>query len=139
MDIRYIRRKCISTCDKPQADLDGQDIIKRVEAFLLERQSYLNTNLSLTSLARQMVIVPNHLSRAINGQTNNNFSEYINSYRIKHACDLLASASSANLSVMDVMLESGFTTKSNFNRAFKSATGMSPMAYKKQCLSEKKD
>ena len=112
-----------------------EKIMRKIDAHLSEHKVYLSPALTVKSLGRQLVIVPKLISQAINQQAQKNFSEYINSYRVRHACSLLESGDASSLTIMDVMLESGFITKSNFNRAFKAETGMTPMQFKKSTKS----
>lgn len=112
-----------------------QEIMQKIDTHLTKKKVYLNSGLTVKSLGRQLVIVPKLISQTINQHRHKNFSEYVNSYRIKHACELLTSDQSESISIMDVMLESGFITKSNFNRAFKAETGMTPLQFKKSTKS----
>lgn len=66
------------------------------------------------------------VSRAINLSTGENVSRYINRLRIEHAQALL----SQGQLVTEAMYQSGFNTKSNFNREFLRVTGQSPSAWK---------
>ena len=59
--------------------------------------------------------------------------DYVNCFRVKHVCELLTIEDSNSMNIKDVMLESGFITKSNFNRAFKAETGKTPYQYRKAC------
>jgi len=52
---------------------------------------------------------------------------YIQNYRINRAMELLRTS---QLSIADVAGESGFTSLQSFSRAFKTATGKSPKAYR---------
>ena len=111
---------------------EASEILQQTDAFMLASKPYLNPDLTLKSLGRQMQTTPRLISQAINVAADQNFSEYINRYRITRAQSLLREPESRSLSVLDVMLEAGFNTKSNFNRSFKAVTGMTPLAYKKQ-------
>ncbi|WP_166418724.1 helix-turn-helix domain-containing protein [Cochlodiniinecator piscidefendens] len=66
------------------------------------------------------------LSSAINRATGGNVSRYINSWRIRHACKLIEDGTSVTVAMQD----SGFNTKSNFNREFLRKTGVSPSQWK---------
>jgi len=56
-------------------------------------------------------------------------SQWINGFRIERARELLISTP---LPVTEIMLESGFITKSNFNREFQRITGVSPTVFRQQ-------
>ncbi|MFZ1456051.1 MAG: AraC family transcriptional regulator [Saprospiraceae bacterium] len=63
--------------------------------------------------------------KRITGKT---FTEFVNEFRIVHACKLL---SEERHTVSEVCFESGFNNFSHFNRQFKEKTGKSPNAYRK--------
>ena len=65
------------------------------------------------------------LSATINRATGGNVSRYVNGFRIRHACERLK----AGDNVTSAMLNSGFNTKSNFNREFLRTTGYSPRVW----------
>ncbi len=111
-----------------------QTIMASIDSHMVKSQAFLNSGLTVKSLGRQLSIIPKNISLAINGVAQKNFSEYVNSHRIAHACQLLGSEQGQQLSIMDVMYESGFVTKSNFNRAFKAETGCTPIEYKQKFI-----
>jgi hypothetical protein len=67
------------------------------------------------------------ISQAVNRVQQRNVSQMINSYRIADAQRLLRDS---ELPVTEIMAESGFRTKSNFNREFLRTTGMNPLEYR---------
>lgn len=122
-------RDSTSPPDMPQEEIE--QVFGDVEEFLTKRRIYLNAGLTLKSLARQLHLPQRRVSIAINVAAGKNFSEYINGFRIEHAKSLLRDLDDRQATILDVMLESGFNTKSNFNHTFKSVTGMTPLQYKK--------
>ena len=101
----------------------------QLENRLRQDDLFLNTQLTLNLLARKAGIPSRHISRAINATYHCNVSQWINGFRIAHAQQLLRSSS---LPVTEVMLASGFTTKSNFNREFLRISGQTPSAFRQQ-------
>lgn len=101
----------------------------RLEKQVCETQIYLNPDLTLNLLARKTGIPARQVSGAINTLGQCNLSQWINGFRIERAKELLLSTS---LPVTDIMLESGFITKSNFNREFQRVTGSSPTQFRQQ-------
>ncbi|MXQ07852.1 helix-turn-helix domain-containing protein [Alphaproteobacteria bacterium GH1-50] len=89
----------------------------------MERERpYLDPNLALERLARQVRVPAKALSVTINRATGENVSRYVKAARIAHAQALLL----AGETVTEAMLSAGFNTKSNFNREFLRVTGASP-------------
>jgi len=104
---------------------------KRIAQFMELKQPFLNSNLSINQLAKQIGIPPRELSFVINKGFKTNFFDFIGGYRIQHAKHLLVHQDSGK-TILDVMYESGFNSKSVFNTAFKQETGMTPSQYKKK-------
>ncbi len=110
-----------------QAVAEDADILARLEAFLSREPVHLDPNLTLSRLARRLHLPEKRLSSAVNRATGANVSRFINTWRIRHACKLIEEGST----VTEAMLDSGFNTKSNFNREFLRVTGMAPSQW--QC------
>jgi AraC-like DNA-binding protein len=107
------------------SDVDAsrdQAIIAALEQYLVQHKPYLDPDLTLARLARKLLIPAKHLSASINRSKNENVSRFINRHRIEHACNLM----SAGKSVTVAMFDSGFNTKSNFNREFLRVKNKSP-------------
>ncbi|MEJ2622386.1 MAG: helix-turn-helix domain-containing protein [Candidatus Thiodiazotropha sp.] len=97
---------------------------------IIERdQIYLDANISLAKLARQLNTRPYILSDVINASTSNNFNTFINGFRVKHAAKLLVQDEST--SVLDIAYASGFNSKSVFYKHFSEAKSMTPAQYRK--------
>ncbi|SFR13101.1 AraC-type DNA-binding protein [Poseidonocella sedimentorum] len=112
----------------PQTSQEDVDILARLEAFLSREPLHLEPNLTLTRLARRLHLPEKRLSAAVNRTTGANVSRYINGWRIRHACGLIENGQS----VTEAMLDSGFNTKSNFNREFLRETGVAPSTWREK-------
>jgi len=98
-----------------------------LEKYTLQNKPYLNSELNLETLAKAMKVHPKTLSQAINQILGSNFSEY---NRIKEAKLLLQNNTDNHMTIMEVMYEVGFNSRSVFNTAFKNKTGVTPSQYK---------
>jgi AraC-like DNA-binding protein len=108
-----------------EADAErGRDaaILADLERLLCDQRLHRDSELTLSRLARRLGLPAKRVSEAINRQTGENVSRYVNGFRIADACRALEAGSS----VTDAMLGSGFATKSNFNREFRRVTGLAP-------------
>lgn len=117
--------EAIPPSEEKQLEVDaGKDaeVMSRLDGLLVGQKLFLDPDLTLARLARRLGIPAKQLSAAINRVTGQNVSRYVNAHRIRHACDLLR----AGNSVTTAMLESGFNTKSNFNREFQRILKTSP-------------
>lgn len=102
---------------------DDIELVNRLRSKMEEAGWYTEPDLTLNTLSRRLVVPAKTLSSAVNKVTGDNVSRFINGYRIRHACDRLAAGETR---VTAAMFESGFETKSNFNREFRRITGQSP-------------
>ncbi len=106
-----------------QADIDrDQAIIAKLDDYLQTHRPFVDPDLTLARLARKLTVPAKQLSAAINRIKGENVSRYVNRARIEEACRRLAEGQS----VTSAMLDSGFNTKSNFNREFLRVKGKSP-------------
>ncbi|WP_343464208.1 AraC family transcriptional regulator [Pantoea sp.] len=104
-------------------------LCQQLDSQMQAQTLFLDSALTLARLARKTGITTRHLSAAINAVHHCNVSQWINGYRVRHACALLHADTA---SITEVMLASGFITKSNFNREFLRITGQTPSAFRQQ-------
>lgn len=94
---------------------------------------YLNVNysgsVSLAYVADMFGLSRSHLSRSFKEATHFGFVEYVNSLRITKACRLLSDGSR---SVLDIAMECGFGSLTQFGRCFRALTGTNPLEYRKR-------
>ncbi len=99
---------------------------------------YLNSELTLKSLADNLNIHPNLLSKIINDGLGKNFSDFVNEYRVNAIIDKLHSDKYNHITLLGMSYECGFNSKTTFNRVFKNITGVTPIYYKKSIKSTPK-
>ena len=119
-----------------QVEMDtaaAQIIIQQFEQLMLEKQSYLDPDLTLNRLARKLIIPARQVSTAVNLIYKQNISKVINSYRIEFAKSKLATTEE---SITQIYLSSGFHTKSNFNREFTRITKLTPSQFRENIKSK---
>ena len=101
---------------------------RRLREAMQGRSLYRDPDLTLGALAKRLEIPPVSLSQLINRETGGNFHRYINGLRIQEACRLLLD--DPGKTVLEILYEVGFNSKSTFNSAFKAGTGMTPREYR---------
>lgn len=102
---------------------------KLIEYMRLEKP-YLNPDLTLTKLASDIDISTHHLSQIINEQFKLNFFEYINQFRVEEVKSKIIDPKFENYSLLGIAFDSGFNSKSSFNRIFKKFTNQTPSQFK---------
>ena len=115
-----------SSLDEDQAEETAQTMVK-FDALMREHQLFKDPDLSLNRLARKLGIPARKISSAVNQTHNENISKVINAYRIEYAKTLLKQSDDT---ITDIFLNSGFQTKSNFNREFSRITGQTPSEFR---------
>jgi len=116
------------------ADGDKKSLLERLLQHMQTQKPYFEPELTLDALAAQLQVKPKILSQVINELQQQNFFEFINHYRIEEAKKLLNNPKDKKITVLEVMYEVGFNSKSSFNTLFKKSTGLTPSEYKKQSM-----
>ncbi len=113
---------------KKESHLAGNSGISAVQSVLTYIGEHYTEDLTLGGLAAVAGVSRNYLStvfRRLNGMT---VWSYILIKRIDLAKSYLAKT---NRPILDIAADCGFSTAANFNKAFKSLTGLSPSAYRR--------
>ena len=105
-------------------------LIEKVDRTMAKEKIYKDPDLKLSSLARMVGISSHQLSQLLNDYLENNFTTYVNGYRIEDACILIAGNN--KLTLESVGYEVGFNSKSTFFAAFKKHTGMTPLSHQQK-------
>ena len=108
--------------------------LKIISDYMIHQEAYLKPGLTLNDMANDIHIAPRHISQLVNKQFSQNFYEYVNKYRIDHAIKILTDPSKRKMTILEILYESGFGTKSAFNKAFKNKTGLTPTKFRRQYL-----
>ncbi|WP_412066331.1 helix-turn-helix domain-containing protein [Rhizobium sp. SYY.PMSO] len=117
--------------DSRRDDRLNQEIVDRLDRLMTDTKLFRDESLSLDRLARKLGQPSRQISTAVNSLRAMNVPQYVNTFRIADACDLLETT---NESITEIIYKTGFTTKSNFHREFQRITGYSPGAWRKRSL-----
>ncbi len=107
-------------------------LTQKLEEVLDKQQAYLNPRLKLAELAEKLEVTPHQLSQYINQTKDYTFSQLLNSYRVRHAQQLLKEDKEKKLTILAIALDSGFSSQANFIKVFKEATRLTPSQYRKE-------
>lgn len=106
------------------------DVLSReVRQTVTYMHDRFTSDVTLPKIADIVGVSPSHLSRIFHKEVGVTFKKYLTGLRIGYAKRLLADSA---LSILHVGFECGFNTPSQFVRAFKASTGISPSDYRKQ-------
>lgn len=110
---------------------EKQTQLTQVQTIMERERAYLNPDLKITDLAKEMSTSSRAISQIINEKLNQNFYDFTNSYRIDYAKQMLRDSDSKQ-TISEILYASGFNSKSSFNTAFKKFTGQTPSQFRKQ-------
>ena len=88
---------------------------------------HFRENPSVGEIAEACGYTPNYFCKLFRNVAGRSYSDFLNTLKINHAKMLL---SSTDLTVTEVAFACGFTSLSNFYRAFRAELGMVPMEYR---------
>lgn len=118
---------------RPAAIPDTADA--RVQQILALLHQEPGRNHQWKELAQQVNLSLRHLERLFKAATEQTLPAYLRELRIECACELLATTF---LSAKQIADRLGFKHENHFNRTFKQAKGLTPIAYRKRCEQQKK-
>lgn len=84
-------------------------------------------DISLQEMSDEMNMTVPSFCRYFKKRTGNTFTQFVNEFRVIHACKLL---SETGRSVSDICFDCGFNNFSHFNKQFKVKTGQNPTEYR---------
>jgi AraC-like DNA-binding protein len=111
----------------------AEPIFSELDQIIQTKKLYQQPRFSLQDLAQYTGLSPKDISWAINDGCQLNFCDYINRHRIEEIKTKFTTQKKINL--LDVALEAGFNSKSNFNKSFKKHVGVTPSQYIKSIKS----
>lgn len=106
------------------------EIWLRLQQRLRNERSFLDPELDLPALAKQVGVRPQELSQVINSHSGGSFYDLINTYRIDAAKSLLRNDGDQRRKMLDIALSVGFSSQSTFYHQFKKLTGVTPSMYR---------
>lgn len=110
------------------ARYSGQNRVRYIEKakeYIAEK--YSDSSLSLSDLGAVTGISPSYLSELFKETCGENFSAYLQDYRVDKAAQLLRTT---NVTAKEIGFMCGFNSVQNFNRVFKKCRGVTPGAYR---------
>ncbi len=104
--------------------------IEQVRKHVSENEPYLDPTLTIQELSKQVNIPVRDLSILINHHMDKHFFDFIHEYRIEKAKEILKDDSKTKVTILEILYEVGFNSKSSFNTAFKKHTNQTPTEFR---------
>jgi AraC-like DNA-binding protein len=118
------------------AETEISDARQRLELFLKQTPSSELLEMNFNELAQMTNCTSRHLSRIFHKLVGMSFNDKRSELRLARALELLATS---QLKVVDVALESGFKSLSQFNQMFTRRFGVSPGRWRQRHVSDGND
>lgn len=115
----------------PVNETEAKKIIDHLDNYMITKKPFKKPNLSLKELSYETEIQERIISHIINEYKKQNFFDYINSFRVETAMELLSNPMNFQRTLFDILFDAGFNSKTTFNTAFKKYTGMTPSDFRK--------
>lgn len=103
---------------------------QKLELLCKDQHIYTDSTLNREKVAEKLGISAGYVSQIINTITGENFAHYITQYRVEAVKEMISNSDYENYNLLAMGLESGFTSKTTFYKAFKKVTGQTPNEYK---------
>lgn len=108
---------------------NGQKKLEEALKDWIDNKKYLEKNITITTLAKQLGTNRTYLSNFINDNYHENFNVWLNRKRIQEAIILLETS---NSSLHEVAEKVGYSDAAHFSKIFKTMTGQNPSMWRKE-------
>ncbi|TGD58117.1 helix-turn-helix domain-containing protein [Flavobacterium humi] len=125
-----------ATGSQPQNPTDESTVsqIALLKTYMVEEQPYLDPSLTIQELANRIEMPVRELSVLINHHMDQHFFDFVNEFRILKAMEILKDQSKSQLTILEILYEVGFNSKSSFNTSFKKYTSLTPTDFRNSSL-----
>jgi two-component system response regulator YesN len=117
--------------DQVEAAKETDRVVDTVKRYIAAN---MDEGLSRETIAEQVYLNPDYLTRIFKKETGYSISDYVLSERIKKAKEML---SQTNISVSSIAASVGYTNFSHFAKIFKKYAGIGPSEYRSQFVDGK--
>lgn len=109
-------------------------LFKEINDLIITKKLYLESDLSLSKLSELIGQSTQKTSSIINQYAKRNYNDFINLYRIEEAKKMLLDNNNQKFTISSIAFDTGFSSLSSFNSAFKKFEGKTPSRYRKEHL-----
>jgi AraC-like DNA-binding protein len=136
MAILRIEPELVRAGARRPAAADPPTILEgRLEQLVEGEQIFKTDGLTIGALAERLGEPEYKVRQLINARLGfRNFGAFLNHYRVREACKVLADPGQRQLGVAEIAYRHGYASLGPFNRAFKEIVGQTPTEYRKAAL-----
>jgi AraC-like DNA-binding protein len=122
-------RETFAGKEKLLTDSDLEKEKQKIVVYFSIHKPYINSELTLSELADGLKMNSNTLSFIINNAFHQNFNDFVNKYRVDELIEKLKNPANVNFTILSMAFDSGFNSKTTFNRVFKKVTSKNPREF----------
>jgi len=115
---------------------EEDEIFNALVAFLIEREVFLISGYTIHKLAVDIKIPAYRISYIINKVENQNFSAWLNSFRIDHFIKLVEQGEAEKFTLDSIAQDCGFSSRTTLINSFKKEKGVTPGVFIKEMQSK---
>jgi AraC-like DNA-binding protein len=105
-------------------------LFAKISKLIIDDKIYLESDISLSKIGKLIAQSSQKTSSVINQYAKRNFNDYINYHRIQHAKSMLLAKENEKFTISSIAFDTGFSSLSSFNSAFKKFEGITPTVYR---------
>lgn len=113
----------------------AESILGQLLATMTEKTPYLNRDLTIYDLSAMTGISRHYITQVLNEYYGKNFFAFVNEYRVNEAASRMGNIRYINYTILAIAYDSGFNSKSAFNKFFKEQMGVTPSEFRESLLS----
>ena len=109
---------------------EAETLARKLQHYMETEKPYINPELCLNNLSAALDVYPHYITQVLNTVFNQNFYDYVNTYRVEEAKKQLKDPKNSNFTILSIAFDCGFNSKTAFNRAFKQKTSQTPSEFR---------
>ena len=115
--------------------METELFIEKLDSLMSNEKIYLQNDITLSQVSDLLKTSTNNISWLLNNVYNSTFYDFINGYRIKEFLQKVKKNEHLSHTILALSMDSGFNSKSTFNKAFKREMNDTPSNYIRKSLS----
>ncbi len=108
--------------------------VQKILDYMEKEQPFLDHEIKQLDIAKNLNMSTHLFSEILNSCFQRNFNTFINLYRVDKAKQLIKNPAYSHYKILAIGYESGFASKTSFNRLFKQSVGQTPSEYRQKHL-----